>query len=151
MNKLAREKATTLLYQAVSNVLIEIRDRTDMYSDKPDDMAFDDYRGLGFLIKKAERVEPLHNDLWFIGMRVGKVTSHPYDVLELLKVGDTLYLRANGKTGILITFNMAGATSFNPALLLNAIKRSVIENDELLKAIDNIDKGSKLEIRKTRK
>lgn len=151
MNKLAREKATTLLYQAISNVLIEIRDQTDLYSGKPDDMAFDDYRELGFLIKKAEKIEPLHNDLWFIGLRVGKVTTYPFDVLELLKVGDTLYLRANGRTGILITFNMAGATAFNPALLLNAIKRAVIENDDLLKAIDGIDKGNKRESRKASK
>ena len=151
MNKLAREKAKGLIYNAVSNVLIEIRDHTDAYSDKPDDMSFDDYRDLGFSIKKAGKEGDHDHDLWYIGLRVGKVQSYIYDALELMKIGASLYMRANGKTALLITFNKEGAVNFNPNLLLNACERAIIENDELLAAIDALDKGKKREVRKARK
>lgn len=151
MNPVARDKAKALLYNAVLLVIQEIEKETDLYSGPPEDMRFTDFVDLGFLIKRSEGQDSHNKDLYYIGIRVGAPGSYPHDALELLKVGANLYMRANGKTAILMSFTAAGAEKFNPKLLYIVLERAIYENPDLLAAIDALDKGEKRESRKASK
>lgn len=150
MNPVAREKAKHLLFNAVAVVLKDIENPSDSLLI-PDDMCYEDYRDLGFLVKKSEKAEQFNSDLYYVGLRVGPAKSYPYDAFELLRVDGTLYIRANGRTIVLLVYKGKGAQMVSNEFILNAVERAIFENTELLAAIDALDKGKKRESRKASK
>lgn len=150
MSQKPRDMAKALLFNALSLVLKDIHDdRQELLI--PSDMSYEGYRDLGFLIKKADKEDQFVGDLYFVGMRVGKPNTIPFDAFELIRRGNELYMRANGKTGKLITFSGEGAKMVTNEFLMNIIERAMIENTEMLAAIDSLNKGKKSESRKTSK
>ncbi|QBZ70855.1 hypothetical protein pETSU_274 [Edwardsiella phage pEt-SU] len=152
MNDKPRDIAKSLLFNALSDVLKDIHYHGDDLT-MPQDKSYEHYRDMGFLVKKADKdgEDQSDYDLYFIGLRVGKPQSMPYDAFELVRRGGELHMRANGKIGHLITFTGKGAEMVTNDFLMNIIERSMIENTEMLAAIDSLDKGKKSEIRKTSK
>lgn len=150
MSQKPRDMAKALLFNALSLVLKDIHDdRQELL--EPSDMSYEGYRDLGFLIKKADKEDQFVGDLYFVGMRVGKPNTIPFDAFELIRRGNELYMRANGKTGKLITFSGKGAKMVTNEFLMNIIERAMIENTEMLAAIDSLNKGKKSESGKTSK